>query len=152
MLMGMRQRRFPRPSVAILAGLLALTSCDDEEITGQVAPNLVGPRVAESLLALEVVDGIPIGITDVFRQDEFVNLWVHWEDLEPPHRVDVAWFDPSGSIGETGVDLTESAREQVTVFTLDLTPVSSTGRWEVAVYLDDELMRSHAFLVVQDLP
>lgn len=148
----MNARRFGSLHAAVLAGLLLLAGCDDEEITGQVAPNLVGPRVAESLLALEVVDGIPIGITDVFRRDEFVNLWVHWEDLEPPHRVDVAWFDPFRSIGETGVDLTESAREQVTVFTLELTPQSSTGRWEVAVYLDDELMRSHAFLVVEALP
>ena len=137
---------------AVLAGLVSLTGCEDEEITGEVAPELVGPRVAESVLALDVVDGIPIGITDIFLQDELVNLWVHWEALEPPHRVDVVWFDPFETIGETGVDLTSSAREQVTVFTLDLTPVSSTGRWEVAVYLDDELMRTHAFLVVQELP
>lgn len=148
----MNVRRFWSAHAAVLAGLLLVAGCDDEEITGQVAPNLVGPRVAESLLALDVVDGIPLGITDVFRQDEFVNLWVHWEDLDPPHRVEVAWFDPFSSIGETGVDLTESAREQITVFTLELTPVSSTGRWEVAVYLDDELMRSHAFLVVEALP
>lgn len=148
----MSVRTLPALLAAILAGMLSISGCDDEEITGQVAPNLVGPRVAESLLALDVVDGIPLGITDVFRQDEFVNLWVHWEDLEPPHRVDVAWFDPFRSIGETGVDLTESAREQVTVFTLELTPQSATGRWEVAVYLDDALMRSHAFLVVEALP
>ncbi|MEE9132659.1 MAG: hypothetical protein V3U13_03790 [Gemmatimonadota bacterium] len=139
--------------LAILcATVLSLTSCEEEQVTGQVVGPLVGPRVAESLLALEVLDGVPIGITDIFRLDEFVNLWVHWEDLEPPHTVAVEWFDPLGSSFATDVELEARAREQVTVFTLELTSLSAIGRWEVAIYLDDEFMRSHVFLVVEFLP
>ncbi len=108
--------------------------------------------MAESLLALEVIDGVPIGITDTYQRGEFVNLWVHWEELSPPHRVDVVWYDPLGPLGETGVDLDQDVSEQVTVFTLELTEFSATGRWEVEVYLDEEFMRSHIFLVVDALP
>jgi hypothetical protein len=134
------------------AALLALSGCEEERVTGTVAEPLVGPRVAESLLALNVEDGIPIGITDVFRLDEYVNLWVHWESLDPPHTVEVVWYDPAFSSFATDLELEARAPEQVTVFTLELTGLSATGRWEVEVYLDGEFMRSHAFLVVDQLP
>lgn len=130
---------------------LALSSCEDDTVSGTVVGPLTGPRIAESQLALDVVDGAPVGITDIFELGEFVNLWIHWEKLQPPHRVDVEWFDPLGASFATGVDLEERASEQVTVFTLDLSGLSATGRWEVAVYLDDEFMRSHTFLVVSSI-
>ena len=129
----------------------ALSACDDEPVSGVVAEVLVGPRVAESLLALDVKDGVPVGITDIFQVGEFVNLWVHWEDLDPPHTVEVVWNDPNLLSFPTGVELTARASEQVTVFTLELSGLSATGRWEVEVYLDGEFMRSHVFLVVPDL-
>jgi hypothetical protein len=136
----------------ICTAVLVLASCEDERVSGEVVGPLVGPRVAESVLALEVVDGVPAGITDVFRVGELVNLWVHWERLRPPHSVDVAWIDPSGSSLTTTVDIEAPASEQVTVSTLELTGFSATGRWEVELYLDAEFMRSHSFLVVGTLP
>jgi hypothetical protein len=134
------------------AALLTLSGCEEERVSGTIAEPLVGPRVAESLLALSVEDGIPIGITDVFRLNEYVNLWVHWESLDPPHTVEVVWYDPALSSFATDLELEARASEQITVFTLDLTDLSVTGRWEVEVYLDGEFMRSHAFLVVEQLP
>jgi hypothetical protein len=136
----------------LCAAVLLLSSCEEERVQGDVVGPLVGPRVAESLLALNIVDGVPQGITDIFELGDFVNLWVHWEALEPPHAVDVVWYDPFGSSYETGVDLELRASQQVTVFTLELTSQSATGRWEVELYLDGEFVRSHTFLVVEDIP
>jgi hypothetical protein len=128
---------------------LALTACEEERATGDVVGPLEGPRVAESLLALAVVQGAPMGITDVFEQGEHVHLWIHWTDLEPPHDVDVFWIDPSGDELPTSIQITDEAREQVTVFRLELTSVSELGRWEVEVYLDGTFQRSHLFYVVE---
>ncbi len=61
------------------------------------------------------------------------------------------WHDPALGSFATDVELTEDVSEQVTVFTLELSGLSATGRWEVEVYLDGEFMRSHAFLVVEQL-
>ncbi len=114
---------------------------------------LTGARVAESVLALAVVNGVPIGITDTFEQGEHVNLWVHWEALDPPHEAEAVWFDPDGAeVDFTILDIDESAAEQVTVFTLELTTVSQIGRWDVDLFLDGELQRGHSFLVVDLLP
>lgn len=144
---GMRILRL----TAFCSALAVLSACDDQQVTGTVAEVLVGPRVAESLLALDVEDGVPIGITDIFVLGEFVNLWVHWEDLDPPHTVEVVWNDPDRLSLATDVELTARVSEQITVFTLELSGLSATGRWEVEVYLDGEFMRSHAFLVVGQL-
>lgn len=137
--------------IALCAALAVLAACSDEQVSGTVVEPLVGPRVAESLLALDVENGVPVGITDIFRLGEFVNLWIHWERLDPPHTVEVVWKDPVFSSFATDVELTADVSEQVTVFTLDLSGLSATGRWEVEIYLDDEFMRSHAFLVVEGL-
>jgi hypothetical protein len=133
-----------------VAGALALAvvGCDDTSTSGAVVGPLVGPRIVESQLALDVIGGAPAGITDIFAPGDFVNLWVHWAELEPPHLVDVVWYDPSDQSFDTSLDLTENASEQVTVFTLELGDLAATGRWEVEIYIDGEFMRSHLFLVV----
>lgn len=132
---------------------LALSGCDDERASGSVVGPLAGARVAESVLALDVIGGVPVGITDVFEQGESVHLWVHWEALDPPHSTEAVWFDPAGSeVAATGLEIGGSASEQVTTFTLDLTNFSATGRWDVELFLDDEFERSHSFLVVSVLP
>jgi len=136
---------------AYCSALALLGACDEPRTSGTVVEPLVGPRVAESLLALDVEDGVPVGITDIFQLGEFVNLWVHWERLNPPHTVEVVWRDPAASSFGTDLELTANISEQVTVFTLELSGLSVTGRWEVEVYLDNEFMRSHAFLVVEQL-
>lgn len=135
------------------ACILSLNGCADESASGSVVGPLAGPRVAESVLALDVLNGVPLGITETFAQGEVVNLWVHWESLEPPHTAQAVWFDPAGNEEAfTVLDIDDPAREQVTVFTLQLTAFSELGRWDAELFLDDELMRSHSFLVVDVLP
>lgn len=142
-----------RASVAILAFALALSACEEESASGIIVGPLPGSRVAESVLALAVIDGVPVGITDTFLPDELVNLWVHWEDLEPPHEAEAVWFDPAGDqVDFTVLNITRPEVEQITVFTLELITLSETGRWDVELYLDGEFQRSHTFLVVEFLP
>jgi hypothetical protein len=147
----MRERRLIRVEglAALIAAGLAL-GCESEKSTGTVVGPLAGPRVAESVLCLGIVEGLPDGITEVFEQSEDVHLWVHWEALTPPHTAEAVWYDPDGREADaTTVEITGSAAEQVTVFRLALTSVSRLGRWSVDLRLDGEFMRGHAFLVVQ---
>ncbi len=128
---------------------LALTGCeDDTQTSGEIVGPLVGPRIAESQLALDIVDGAPAGMTDLFFRGDFVNLWVPWIALEPPHEVEALWWDPLDNNFPTVLDITENVAEQVTVFTLELSEFAPAGRWEVEVYIDGEFMRSHIFDVV----
>ncbi len=135
-----------------LACLVA--GCENKERAGgTVVGPIAGPRVAESVLALAVLDGVPLGITDLFARGETVHLWVHWEALTPPHEAEAVWIDPLGNeVNATVLSLGGSAAEQVTVFSLGLTAFSETGRWDVDLYLDSELQRGHSFLVVDVLP
>jgi hypothetical protein len=134
-------------AIAVLG--MALTACeDDPQTSGEIVGPLVGPRIAESQLALDIVDGAPAGITDIFFRGDFVNLWVHWTALEPPHEVEAVWWDPLDNFFPTTLDITENVAEQVTVFTLELSDQSTAGRWEVEIYIDGEFMRSHIFDVV----
>jgi hypothetical protein len=140
---------------AAVASLLALSlsACEDERVSGTVIGPISGPRVAESVLALAVIDGVPVGITEIFVQGEVVNLWVHWEALDPPHQAEAVWFDPFGNeVDFTILDIEGRAADQITVFALELTTISDLGRWEVELYLDGEFLRSHTFLVVEFLP
>jgi hypothetical protein len=141
-----------RELIVATAFTFALTACDDEPTTsGGLVGTLEGPRIAESQLALAVVGDVPAGITDVFDLDDTVHLWVHWIALEPPHEIEVVWWEPDDDNFSSILDISDPESEQVTVFTLDFAPLSPTGRWEVEIWLDGEFMRSHIFLAVDSL-
>ncbi len=144
-----RQRTTRRLSYVALVSIsvLFLSSCSEDETAGAnlVAP-VVGPRVDESVLALDVVNGVPVGITSYFEQDEIVHLWVRWEKLDPPHEAEAVWYDPSAQeVAAAMVAIAGGPSSQITEFSLELTPSSATGRWEVVLFLDGGLQRSHAF-------
>jgi hypothetical protein len=142
-------RRNLLPLVCLYA--VALAACDDEKASGELVGPLSGAHVAESVLALAVFEGVPVGITDTFVQDEIVHLWVRWNKLEPPHEVEAVWFDPNGDeVDFSVIEILDGPAEQITVFSLDLTPVSMTGFWEVDLWLDGEFHRSHLFEVIPE--
>lgn len=143
-------KRYLLPLVGAWA--VALAACDDEKASGELVGPLSGPHVAESVLALAVFEGVPVGITDTFVQDEIVHLWVHWNRLEPPHTAEAVWYDPNGDeVDASLVDILDGPAEQVAVFSLDLTPTSMTGFWEVDLWLDGEFQRSHLFEVIPEV-
>ena len=136
------------PLVAI--SLMLLSSCGKDEVaSGSLVGPTVGPRVDESLLALGVFNGVPVGITSLFEQLDDVHLWVRWANLVPTHEAEAVWFDPAGAeVAFAVVNIGEGPSDQVTDFLLELTSSSSVGRWEVLLYLDGALQRSHVFDVV----
>ncbi|MGD2217066.1 MAG: hypothetical protein PVJ64_09925 [Gemmatimonadales bacterium] len=143
-------RRHLLPLVCVTA--VALAACDDEKAAGELVGPLSGAHVAESVLALAVFEGVPVGITDTFVQDEIVYLWVRWNRLEPPHDAEAVWYDPNGEeVDVSLVEILDGPAEQITVFSLDLTPVSMTGFWEVDLWLDGEFHRSHLFEVIPEV-
>jgi hypothetical protein len=130
---------------------VVLAACDDEQASGELVGPLSGAHVAESVLALAVFGGVPAGITDTFVQDEIVHLWVRWNMLEPPHEAEAVWYDPNGDeVDVFLVEILDGPAEQVTVFSLELTPVSMLGFWEVDLWLDGEFHRSHLFEVIPE--
>jgi len=133
-----------------LSAILFLSSCgEDEKASGELVGPSGGPRVDESVLALDVIDGVPVGITSLFLQEDVVHLWVRWEGLAPPHETEAVWFDPIGQeVDSAVVGIANGPSDQVTDFSLELTLSSTVGRWEVALYLDGGLQRSHTFDVV----
>jgi len=139
-------RQFPG-FACVLLSLFLLASCgEDEKAEGQLVGPSGGPRVDESVLALDVIAGVPVGITSLFLQGDLVHLWVRWEGLEPPHETEAVWFDPYGEeVTSAVVGIAAGPADQVTDFSLELTGSSTLGRWEVALYLDGDLQRSHAF-------
>ncbi|MGD2152320.1 MAG: hypothetical protein PVG79_03575 [Gemmatimonadales bacterium] len=133
----------------VCACSVVLAACDDEKAAGELVGPLSGPHVAESVLALGVFQGVPVGITDTFVQDETVHLWVRWNRLEPPHTAEAVWYDPDADeVDVSVVEILDGPAEQITVFSLELTPVSTTGFWEVDLVLDGEFHRSHVFEVI----
>lgn len=147
-----RGRCLPRCVATVGLALLASVAagCETERSSGSTFDPLLGPRVAESVLCLDVIDGQPVGITDLFEQGEEVHLWVRWENLEPPHVVEAIWYDPLGDeVDATLLDLGGTRSERVTAFRLNLTFRSEPGRWDVELWLDEEFVRSHAFVVVE---
>jgi hypothetical protein len=135
----------------VLVSSLLLSSCsEDEKASAELVGPSGGPRVDESVLALDVVNGVPVGITSLFIQEDIVHLWVRWEGLEPPHEAEAVWFDPVGEeVASAVVPIVDGPPDQVTDFSLELTPSSTPGRWEVALYLDSGLQRSHTFDVIE---
>ena len=131
----------------LLLAMLGVSSCsEDEKAAAQIVGPSGGPRVDESVLALDIVDGVPVGITYLFTLTDIVHLWVRWEGLEPPHAAEAVWFDPNGGEAASAVaDIVDGPADQITDFSLDLTLGSTVGRWEVVLYLDDVLQRSLVF-------
>jgi hypothetical protein len=137
----------------LILPLVFLSACSKDEVaTGNVLGPSTGPRVDESVLALEVLAGAPVGITSIFERTDVVHLWVRWANLVPPHQAEAVWFNPSANeVASSVVSIDTGPSNQVTDFRLELNAGSTYGRWQVLLYLDGALQRGHVFDVV-DVP
>jgi hypothetical protein len=137
----------------VVLPLVLVSACSKDEVaSGNIVGPSTGPRVDESILALDVVGGAPVGITSIFQRNDVVHLWVRWANLLPPHQAEAVWFNPSGSeVTSSIVPIDSGPSDQVTEFLLELNSGSTYGRWQVLLYLDGALQRGHVFDVV-DVP
>jgi hypothetical protein len=105
-------------------------------------------------LAQDVKGILPVGEGETFyRDDEKVVLWVRWANVRGKHAVHARWFDPEGTLAHAspGPEAFDSPAEWWTTWTsLDLArlPRAKPGRWRVEVRLDDRLIATASFSLV----
>ena len=140
--------------IALLPLMIALSSCSETSSGGSGFTD-VGrdePTIIDSVLATDVFDDRPDGITTTFvvDVDDKVFLWILWSNVEKRHTVEVSWFSPDDDLDETPFwseekPLTSTTGDKITWFYMDLP--DNRGDWFVQVYLDDLFERSHWFRV-----
>ena len=140
--------------IAVLPLMIALSGCSETPIGGSGFTD-VGrdePTIIDSVLATDVFDDRPDGITTTFvvDVDDRVCLWILWSNIEKRHTVEVSWFSPDDDLDGTPFwseekALTSTTGDTITWFYIDLP--DNTGDWFVQVYLDDLFERSYWFRV-----
>jgi len=139
--------------------LLALTivifnSCSNSGGSSSSSPPIDEPAIVDCVLAIDVTNGRPDGITNTFfDSSDQIYLWIYWENVEGRHTVEVNWFSPEDDIDdppfrEDKESFVSSTGTAITWFYI-VRPVGGfdEGEWFVDIYLDGYFERSLLFLV-----
>ena len=140
--------------IVLLSLTIVLSGCG-EDASGGSGFTDVGrdePIIVDSVLATDVLDDRPDGITTTFviDVDDRVFLWMLWTNLAEQHTVEVSWYSPDDDLdgppswSEEKI-LTSTTGDKITWFYMDLP--EDTGYWLVKIYLDGLFERSHWFQV-----
>ncbi|MDE0013215.1 MAG: hypothetical protein OXU36_18875 [Candidatus Poribacteria bacterium] len=134
--------------------MIALSGCSETSSGGSGLTD-VGrdePTIVDSVLAIDVFEDRPDGITTDFFADanDRVYLWILWANVAKQHTVEVSWFSPDDDLEDPPFwnekqTLTSTTGDKITWFYIDLP--DDTGEWFVEIYLDDLFERSHVFWV-----
>jgi hypothetical protein len=143
-----------------LCAFFLLFSCASQKTTAKKPP----PLFKSVVLAKEVDEsgtiGIPKGATDQFNTlDQRVVALLKFENLYGTHKLRWQWIDPNGNVYlETknyplkvndGKYLPEvTAWHQISL--KDDPAVDNPGQWAVNIFVDNELIKSKSFHVVND--
>ncbi len=140
--------------IVLLPLMIALSGCSETSSGGSGFTD-VGrdePTIVDSVLAIEVFEDRPDGITTSFVAgvNERVYLWILWASVAKQHTVEVSWYSPDDDLEDPPFwseqqTLTSTTGEKITWFYIDLP--DDTGEWLVDIYLDDLFERSHIFWV-----
>ena len=149
-----------RISISFLALLLSgiiFGGCDETPSggSGSINPLKGEPAILDSVLAFNVTDNRPDGITDTFfsKVSERIHLWIYWTNVQGRHTVEVRWFSPEEDLEDPPFradteTFSSSTGEQITWFFVDRpTTGFPEGEWWVEIYLDGLFERSHVFVV-----
>lgn len=141
--------------LAIISILIISNGCGEGEGgSSTVSPVRGEPAILDSVLAENVYEDRPDGITNLFFDDsDKIYLWVYWTNVEGRHEVVVEWYSP-----EEGADdppyreerqpFNSPTGQQITWFYLDKPSGGFTdGEWFVEIYLDDGFERMHIFTI-----
>lgn len=139
----------------VLSPLMITLSGCSETSSGGSGLTSVGrdePTIVDSVLAIDVFEDRPDGITTDFFADanDRVYLWILWANVAKQHTVEVSWFSPDDDLEDPPFwnekqTLTSTTGDTITWFYIDLP--DDTGEWFVEIYLDDLFERSHVFWV-----
>lgn len=142
-------------AIVLSLGVSLMLGCGEKSGgAGSVSPLEGEPMILDAVLALDVVDDRPNGITDTFRtDDERIYLWIYWVNVEGRHTVRVEWFTPSQGVDEppylkTVEHFNSRTGDRITWFYIDRPPGGfERGEWQVFIYLDNLFERSFIFYV-----
>ena len=140
--------------IVLLPLMIVLSSCSETSSGGSGLTD-VGrdePTIVDSVLAIDIFEDRPDGITTDFFADanDRVYLWILWANVTKQHTVEVSWFSPDDDLEDPPFwnekqTLTSTTGDKITWFYIDLP--DDTGEWFVEIYLDDLFERSHVFWV-----
>ena len=127
--------------------------CDDSPSGGSGSISLLKgePAILDSVLAINVNDDRPDGITDTFFDtSERIYLWIFWVNVEERHTVKVRWFSPEEDSDDPPFREEEtfpaSTGDLITWFFIERPSGGfAEGEWFVEILLDDLFERSHVF-------
>ena len=141
--------------IGLLAQLITLSGCSETGRSGFTDVARDEPMIVDSVLAIDIFDDRPDGITTTFSAtfNDQVFLWILWANIIEPHTVKVSWYSPEDDLEDPPFwtedrNLTSTTGDKITWFYIDLPDPDITGEWFVEIYLDDDLFeRSHVFWV-----
>ncbi|MFC1726835.1 hypothetical protein ACFL4T_14530 [candidate division KSB1 bacterium] len=139
-----------RISLSFLVMFFLLMYCSETtQDSGINTPTVYEPYIIEAVLCLEVVDGLPAGITNIFTTNDEIHIWIEWDNIYDRNTVSVNWIKPNGSI-EADDSVTFTARDgrKVTWFALDPGDFIDKGFWEIEILLNGHFQRSYLFELI----
>ncbi len=142
---------------ALLLSGLIIVGCDESPSGGSASssPLKNEPAILDAVLAINVNDDRPDGITNTFFSNvsDRIYLWMYWAHVPGRHTVEVRWFSPEQGLDEPPFrkdqeTFSSPTGEQITWFFVDR-PSSGfpKGEWFVEVFLDTLFERSLVFEV-----
>ncbi len=150
----MRQSYTMIVGIILLGLMIGLKGCEDSASGGSGLTDVgrAEPTIVDSVLAINVFEERPDGITDNFfaEVNEEIFLWILWNNIEESHKVKVSWFSPEGDLDdppywEAEQTFTSTTGEKITWFYIE--NPGDLGEWFVEIYLDGLFERSHIFWV-----
>jgi len=141
--------------LAVLLPIPFLSGCEARSGGGAVVtPMRDEPAIVDSVMAIDVHEDRPNGITNVFfSDDEQIYLWIYWINVEGRNKVEVRWFSPDEEVDdppywEETQSFTSTTGQQITWFFIDKPSGGFTkGDWSVEIFLNDNFERTHIFTV-----
>ena len=113
-------------TILFLVGII-FGGCDESGEGGSGSISLLEgePAILDSVLAINVSDDRPDGITDIFFDtSERIYLWVFWGNVKGRHTVEVRWFSPEEAVDDPPfrdeeLTFTSSSGDEITWFFVD---------------------------------
>ena len=140
----------------VLLGGVIFGGCDSSPSGGSGSLDLLNgePAILDAVLAVDLIDDRPVGITDTFFESgDRIYLWIYWAAVDGRHTAEVNWFSPAQDLDDAPLreddeSFTSSTGDQITWFFIDRPSGGfPDGEWSVDIYLDGLFERSIFFLV-----
>ena len=133
----------------LLIVILLMYCSETSQDSGTTTPTVYEPYIIDAVLCLEVVEGLPAGITNIFTTDDEIHIWIEWDNIYDRNTVSVNWIKPNGSIeADDSVTFTSRDGRKVTWFSLDPGTFVDKGFWEVEILLNGYFQRSYLFELI----